>query len=719
MTTALTLPTGSWVADDKRASGRRLVNCFSEIAPQTGAQDTKSTLPPAYLRRMFGISPYADIGSFQGSSPLVNIDEFTPMNINGPVNGVTFTASGGVLTVAEPYGSNSGYAGLVSTLSGLQTDNCFTAVRMTSVGDGYNGYAYMFAGFGDGTNFIGWAPIIYGSGNIQPAIRYCHSSSAGDLAYFTGSATFSMAGTPPISIACAVSGTIITPYASYDGVTWEQLGTLSFDASTVGFTAASLQQCSAAVGGYANFIRSYASSTSSSVTWGPISALTGGSAPTAGAAAVGQVRGMRTMGGITYAVIGETLYKLVNNGTMTNPSTSATLTQVATGITGNGFVRLCDNTQCLFILLPGTNIGYTYTVNNGLQEMLDETFLFYGAKDVWFIDSYMVFLALNGQEFYNDDGQTASGTGPITFTTGGVFPREFGTDQFIGMCVDHRTVHMFGELTSEGYVDAGNATESPFAAAPDAFMQIGCNPHCGYTVALQDQSVFWVANDLTVRRLNGQTPVRVSNSGVEALLENNKFNLYGAYALTPTIGGHPLWVLTLPLAKKTIVYDCLTTEWFDLESLYNDIGYWRPLCWYNAQGLQLVGDSQFAQIGFLDENTFTEWGLPQRAKIYTQSVYDNHNRISHHRVEAVVTAGQGTSATSAPTITLFKSDDGGYTWVAREGKQLGVMGYGSPPARAVWWRLGQARDRSYEFQISDPTIFFMVAIVTEVSGGKW
>lgn len=511
MTTAISLPTGTWVADDKRASGRRLVNCFSEIAPQTGAMDVKSTLPPAYLRRMFGISSYAS---------------------------------------------------------------------------------------------------------------------------------------------------------------------------------------------------------------------------TATPAVAGQVRGIRNMGGITYVVIDGTLYSMTNTGTMTNPAKTATLTSLATGIIGNGFVRLCDNTQCLFILVPNTNIGYTYTVNNGLQQMLNETFLFFGAKDVWYIDSYMVFLALNGLEFYNDDGQAVSGTGPITFTTGGVFPREFGTDEFVGMCVDHRTVHMFGELTSEGYVDAGNATESPFSAAPDAFMQIGCNPHCAYTVALQDQSVFWVANDLTVRRLNGQTPVRVSNSGVEALLEDNKFLLYGAYALTPTIGGHPLWILTLPLAQKTIVYDCLTTEWFDLESLFNDLEYWRPLCWYNAQGLQLVGDSQFRQIGYLDESTFTEWGSPIRAKVYTQSVYDNHNRITHERVEAIVTVAQGPKGASglAPTpanaslagatITLFKSDDAGYTWIAREGKALGTQG--SPrTARAVWWRLGQSRDRSYEFQISDPTPFFMVAIVAELTGGKW
>ena len=60
-------------------------------------------------------------------------------------------------------------------------------------------------------------------------------------------------------------------------------------------------------------------------------------------------------------------------------------------------------------------------------------------------------------------------------------------------------------------------------------------------------AVFWVANDKTVRRRNGQTPVIVSNSGIEQIL--SKINLTGSYALFPTVYGHPLYVLTCPNAN--------------------------------------------------------------------------------------------------------------------------------------------------------------------------
>lgn len=654
MTTPLSLPTGSWVMDDKRASGRRLVNCFSEIGPQTGSQDLKSTIPPAYLRRMFGISSYASVPVV--SSFVLHAAEAASDHQQGYNNG---TVPSGIST--QVFGSITPTTVAIGggTFNTFYTDPSTPTVLLVLVIGGLTGAPASFAFNYADDNLNAWN--------------------------FTWDGTTFVAGGP-----FANTGVTIIPFDAGTG-TW---------AVEVTYTRLSAQFPSLSPTVSYNFT------------------ITAGGA--GGPTSIGTlpIRGLRTMGGITYVVIGATLYVLTNNGTMTAPARTGTLTPITSGITGSGFVRLCDNTKCLFILIPGTNQGYTYTVNNGLTQCLDETFLFFGAIDVWFIDSYMVFLALNGLEFYNDDGQTVSGTGPITFTTGGVFPREFGTDEFVGMCVDHRTVHMFGQLTTEGYVDVGNATESPFAAAPDAFMQIGVNQHCAYTIALQDQSVFWVANDLTVRRLNGQTPVRVSNSGVEALLEDNKFNLFGAYALTPTIGGHPLWILTIPLAQKTIAYDCLTTEWFDLSSITTaDIEYWRPLCWYQAHGLQLVGDSQASQLGFLDEQTFTEWGAPMALEIATQSVYDNHNRITHERVEAVVTAGQG-DITNGAIITLFKSDDAGYTWVAREGLQLGVQG--SPrPARAVWWRLGQSRDRAYKFRISDPTQFFMVAIVAEVSGGKW
>lgn len=397
------------------------------------------------------------------------------------------------------------------------------------------------------------------------------------------------------------------------------------------------------------------------------------------------VRGMRMMAGVQYVVIGPTLYSMTKAGA---------LTQVGTGISGTGFVRMVDNTKCLFILLPGTSTGYVYTTANGFATYTNSTFTTYGAIDVWFIDTYMVFLALNGTEFYNDDGQVVSGTGPITFTTGAVFPREFGTDNFIGGTVDHREVLFFGERTSEGYVNTGNAVGSPFSSAPDTFMEIGCHPDCGYAIANQDQSVFWVASDRTVRRRNGQTPQRVSNSGIENILATA--NLTGCYALTPNIAGHSFWILVMPNAPRTIAYDCLTQEWFELAS--GSSGYYRALCCYIAFGKQLVGDSQSGAVHYLDTTTNLEFGTDINTYFVLQSVYSDHNRLSHRRLELVVTGGG--------SIKLSVSNDSGATFYDRETIAL-TPTTGEQP-RAAWNNLGQSRDRAYKATISGAVESFTV-----------
>lgn len=364
------------------------------------------------------------------------------------------------------------------------------------------------------------------------------------------------------------------------------------------------------------------------------------------------VRGMWEMAGVLYVVIGPNFYSAAYN-----PITqTAVLTRLngAIPITGNTFVRQADNGACLVILDPGTSSAWTYSIGGGFQQLLNPFFTSQGAKDVWFDDTYIIFLSnvppSNGGygtlTFFNDDGRNVSGNFQITFTSAATFTREFGTDPFIGGTVDHREILIMGARTSEGFLNAGNSPGTPFGSAPDSFVEIGCHKLAGYSVAKQDQSIFWVANDWTVRRRNGQTPTRVSNSGIENILMTS--DLTGCYALTPSVAGHPLWILTMPNALspdgytgRTIGFDCLTQKWFELESFGQ--GSWRPLCYYNGAGLQLLGDSLSDQVGSLDTTNFTEFGAIQRCEFTTQGIYDGHNRITHQRLELVATVGQNAS----------------------------------------------------------------------------
>jgi hypothetical protein len=445
------------------------------------------------------------------------------------------------------------------------------------------------------------------------------------------------------------------------------------------------------------------------------------------------IRGMWEMAGVVYVVIGFDLFTLSSAGVFTIVPGSNS------GIIGTGFVRMTDNGACLVILVPGTDICFTYTPQaggGGFQQLTSAFFLsFGGAIDCWFVDTYIVFLANNNggngsYTFFNDDGRQVSGTGQITFTTAASFSRQFGTDPFYGMCVDHREILMFGSRSTEGFVNTGNAVGSPFSAAPDTYMPYGIHPLGAFTIANQDNSFMWVCNDLTVRRRNGQTPVRISTAAIEGILLNaNKQGLLtGMYALSspagcPTWAGHPFYILTIPLAELTLAYDCVTQQWFSLVSVVNgqDIQY-RGLVYLNAFGKQLIGDSQAGQIGYLDDQVQTEFGnadAPVVCAVTTQPVYMGNNRIVVRRLEAVITAGAGPTPAVAPKVSLLLSDNWGQTFdVSGDDSQtLGVPG--DTDNRAIWWNLGQHYSLVFMVRITDPSTTFTVALEADIEPGKW
>lgn len=397
------------------------------------------------------------------------------------------------------------------------------------------------------------------------------------------------------------------------------------------------------------------------------------------------VRGLWLMQGVLYAVIGPTLYSV--------SATTWALTQLGTGIVGKSLVRMSDNTACLVILIPGTTLAYTYTQATGLAQIMASGFTSLGAIDLGYVDSFIVFLQQNGQGFFNDDGKAVSGIGTITFTSASQFLREFGTDLFVGMSIDHRAITMYGTNTSETYIDVGNTVGSPFGSAPDGFVELGCA--APYSVAKQDQAPFWLATDLTVRRKSGQTPLRVSNHGIEAILATA--NLTGAYALPYAYEGHLFYALTMPAISRTVVLDVTTGEWHELSSY--GLGYWRPLCAIQAYGKQLVGDSQSGKIGFLDSTASTEFGAVQACNWTHQPVYDGNIRLSHRRVELMLGAGLAAVYGENPLVTMQASDDGGETFRTFSTRSLGALGkYNN---RVVWTNCGTSRQRVYRFSVSD------------------
>ena len=96
-----------------------------------------------------------------------------------------------------------------------------------------------------------------------------------------------------------------------------------------------------------------------------------------------------------------------------------------------------------------------------------------------------------------------------------------------------------------------------------------------------------------------------------------------------------------------------------------------------------------------------------------------NRRMNHSRLELVFESGVGLNLGqgSDPQVMLDWSDDGGRTWSAQRFRSLGKMGRFR--ARTIWNQLGQARDRVYRYQISDPVRRTLILATTEAMTGTY
>ena len=85
-----------------------------------------------------------------------------------------------------------------------------------------------------------------------------------------------------------------------------------------------------------------------------------------------------------------------------------------------------------------------------------------------------------------------------------------------------------------------------------------------------------------------------------------------------------------------------------------------------------------------------------------QTIADKQVRIYFSDIQVLFQAGVGliTGQGSNPEAMLRWSDDGGRTWSNELTTHIGEIG--EYKERAIWYRLGYARNRVFELSITDP-----------------
>lgn len=337
----------------------------------------------------------------------------------------------------------------------------------------------------------------------------------------------------------------------------------------------------------------------------------------------GKLRGLyKTQSdGALYVVVDRTLYSVSSAGAATNLGT----------ISGSGRVFFADSETELCIVAGSQS--YTYNTTEGLELITSNGFA--GASSVTYLDGYFIFTnRQNGQkdQFFISsllDGETYDA---LDFATAERYP-----DNLVRVFADHSQLLLFGTDSIEIWFNADNA-DFPFARAQGSVIDQGLG--AAHSVVKIDESVVWLDNEGMIRRLEGNTPVRISDHSIEYLISKGDWT--NAYAWTYTMEGHQFYALTVPAANNTqragtYVWDAATRLWHQRKSYeldYSRIGFYAY-----AFGKHIVGDVLSGKLYELSLDTYQENGEHLIAELHFPQIQNDGNRFIVHRFQLDMEVG--------------------------------------------------------------------------------
>ena len=409
------------------------------------------------------------------------------------------------------------------------------------------------------------------------------------------------------------------------------------------------------------------------------------------------------------------------------------------------------------------NLNYTQSVSSETMYALNWTVLpatdgaFSGANTVGTYDNYFVYNNPGTQQFGASDLLSPISNN-LSFGS-----KDGSPDNLVALIIDHREIYLMGEASSEVWVDVGSFP-FPFQRIPGTNTQHGCAAK--FSLSRLGNSFAYVSRNSRgqgqIMQMDGYKPTRISTHAVEQTLVNKYID--DAIAWTYQIEGHECYVVTFPTLQLTWCYDFTSQMWHKWLYL-NSLGEYerhRAQCGAVFQGMVLCGDYENGSIYELDPDNYTDNGQNIRRLRRAPHLVADLQRQYFDELQIQFQPGVGTTGlsngsssaipggvylgdtyviasnqtltipvdgiyilgmsninsnitTSSPQAMLRWSNDGGSTWSKEYWVSIGSVG--RYKNRAIWRRLGMARDRIFEVSISDPVKAVIVSANLKASSG--
>lgn len=347
-------------------------------------------------------------------------------------------------------------------------------------------------------------------------------------------------------------------------------------------------------------------------------------------------------------------------------------------------------TACVVCVPPN---AFTCTHNGPLNKI---TGTFPGAASVAYIDGYFVFGSYeNSSQFFISALLDPTNFAALDFAFAD------GLTNVIRLVLKHRgELWLLGESGIEVQYDTGVAGTGAALDFPFRRQTGGVIPYPVATpksVAIADNSVFWVGRDGLVYRANGYTAVRVSTHAIENILQTNDPGTVVS-GMSYSFDGHIFYSVTS--GGQTLVYDCATKAWHNRSSSADGSGRWRGNVSVIRGDQYLVGDYTSGKVYFIDRTVGTENGVEMLHQTILPPLWAGTNRAFMNRLEVEMEVGAGAG------VLVEWSDDGGWNFTGS--RTLTSGGIGERGVRVYTTRLGSFRQRVFRITASKRAVLYAV-----------
>jgi hypothetical protein len=399
------------------------------------------------------------------------------------------------------------------------------------------------------------------------------------------------------------------------------------------------------------------------------------------------IRGMYEKGDLMYVAHSNKLYTLSNNGTMTDIGTLSSY---------GGRVVFADNgTQIM--LVDGT-YGYIYNATTATFTQISDAD-FPGADCVAFFNGRFVVNKPNTGQFFISALYDGFVWDALDYATA-----ESDPDNIVRLMVEGGQLVIFGDRTTEFWGDSG-AADFPYARIGSAAIEWGLAARWSLS-KFMDSLIFLRKNRLGQVQVcvqSGSSSMAVSTPEIDYILSQYS-TVSDATGFAYMLSGHPMYQINFPNANASWLYDGQSKSWSKLQ--YGASGRHRAEIQQQLLNKSYVSDYENGKLYRFAEGVYTDDGeMIVREFVTRHQANGNLLHFSSLWLEMESGVGLQTGQGSAPQVMMQISRDGGHEWGAEVWRDIGATG--KYKTRALFNRLGAARDWLFKFRVTDPikTVF--------------